>query len=227
MPAWVARTSGSARPGTRGAAVVLAGLTVLAAACGDGASPPPSPPASEPATVPARPALGTDLLDVAELRARPGFGMDVRVQPVLGPGDLDVAALTGPCGAPLGLARPTGSGEVRAFRATYTFTVEAIASVADAVAPLERAEADLTSGCTAGPTGSSGAAAPTVTRLALPAVGERRVGWTEQRPGADGSRETRHVALVAAGDRLGVLATVAERPLDPDEFTALVETAFD
>jgi hypothetical protein len=195
-----------------GALVALAAVPGLACGSGDGAGPGGSPTAVPISSLRAEP------LTVDEVRAQAGLGLDVRLQPVLDPTDLDLAGLPVPCQGAVGL--PAGSTTVvRVFRASFTLTVEALATVpgtgsADVVAEARRL---LGVGCPA--------LVPGYEEVVLPEVGEARVAWIDRRPVPGRPGREVSVALMAAGDRLCVLALIADRPVDAATFMALVADA--
>src|SRR5690606_27969138 len=95
---------GARRRLARGLGVLVATGALATPACGTGEE------GQGPGTAAARPAgLRPELLTLEEARARPVLGMDVRVQPVVGPADLDVTRLDGPCGGSVGLPTLGGS----------------------------------------------------------------------------------------------------------------------
>jgi hypothetical protein len=191
-------------------------LVVVLGCTPDSGSPAPSAGSAPPAT-PAVPALRIEPLTVDELRARPALGIDVRAQPVVDPAEVDVARIDVPCVGPVPLPEPARA-VVRAFRASFTLTVEAMGTVPDATNVVSAIEGQLGSGCAAGP--------PVYAPLPLPEIGHRRVGWIDLRPAPGRPERTRTVALVAADDRLGLLVVVTDRPIAPDELADLVDLAF-
>jgi hypothetical protein len=194
----------------RAAGIVVTVLAGLAAAC---AGTPEVPGAGGPGTTAV--ALRAEPLALAELRARPALGFDVRVQPVLDPAQLDPAALAAPCGGTIVL--PLASAERDVFRSTPALVVEVRAPVPDAAAEVDRVAAAVPPGDCQPP----GAPAVTVRSAALPAVGDRRVGWVERR--ADRST---FVAVVAGAGELALLVVQTTEPFADSEFLALVELAF-
>jgi hypothetical protein len=204
-----------ARRRRAGAATLRALVTALVLVGDGGCGPPAEAPLAAPgptAAASAPAAMRTALLTVEEVRARAAFGLDVRSQPVLDPARPDPATLEGPCGGPLDL--PLAGAAVAVFRASFTYTVEATVRVAGAGAVADRLAGRVPPACppVAGPVGPVDAGG----------LGERRVAWVEH---GDGGRD-RWVAVVAAGDALGVLVTEADRALDPVAFAALAATAF-
>jgi hypothetical protein len=215
------------------AGCAVAGLAVLAVAC-SGASAPADQASAPTTTAPAAPALPAaasslrpTALTLDELRARKGqLGYDVREQPVVDPEQFDLGQLRLACGARVALPFQ-GSGEHKVYRSSLAVVVEALGgSVVRPTAVVERARADLRSGCAPVDIRWSGQPATATyegpVELTLPAA---HAAWSESWVTATGGNRYRYAALAADGDRLTVLDLVVDIRLDPAQVRSLFEAA--
>ena len=179
-------------------------LVVLAIAVGCSAA----DPAPAPATDSAAPAtMRLEPLRLDEVRTLPALGFDLRAQPVLDPGEFDLASMPGRCGAALPLPFRSGNG-LRVFKATNVLVVEAIvdagATVADQVLTAARADGRPDCGSFADTREGRPVTARPDEMATLPDLGDDHVGWHHELISPDGSTQ-RMTALYRSGSHLALL----------------------
>ncbi len=175
------------------------------------------------------PPMRTDLLRVDEVRPLIAFGFDIREQPVLDAKQFNLTTLRGPCGATVTTPFPRDSG-FRVFRSTISLIVESSAEpgVPAATTFVDQLAADMHPPCPPFEEQVGNGAASTVELvgpLALPAVGEQRVGWEQKVSGPDGTTGYRYIVVVRRGGAVVLLAALTKDKVDHDALNKLVDQA--
>ncbi len=175
------------------------------------------------------PPIRADLLRVDEVRPFIAFGFDIREQPVLDAKQFNLATLRGPCGAMVTTPFPRDTG-FRVFRSTISLIVESAADPGTpaATAFVDGLAADQHEGCPAFEEQVGNAASAKVELvgpLALPAVGDQRIGWEQRVAGPDGTTGYRYVVVVRQQGAVLLLAALTKEAVDRDSLNRLVSLA--